>query len=140
MPERFYSGRQDGVMLREGDQWKPLDLRLDLDRDGESQFKWGRQTRLGNRLSVALLADALGDDKIAIDLAEAFTTRVVVMLPERWTMSRARVLSFVEIIGREALDKVSLRRQVASSSRSIESSNGTGTRRTTKSEYTIGER
>lgn len=102
MSERFYSGREDRVVVREGEQSRPLDLRLDLNPEGQTHFKWGRENK-GERLAVALLADALNDDIRAVDLAEAFTARVVAMLPERCTMSRARVLSFVTIIIREKL-------------------------------------
>jgi hypothetical protein len=103
MVERFYSGRDGRVMVRETGEFIPLDLRLDLDRDGQASVNWG-QNASGNRLAVALLADALDDDKVALNLAQAFTARVVGMLPERWTMSRARVLSFVQIIARESLE------------------------------------
>src|ERR1700722_6222177 len=102
MAERFYSGREEGVSVREADMSRELDPRHDL-APVEHNFWWGREDAAGNRLAIALLADALDDDKVAIDLAEAFTARVVVMLPDRWTMSRTRVLSFVDIILRESL-------------------------------------
>jgi hypothetical protein len=76
-----------------------------LDPEGQTWLKWGRENNKGKRLAVALLADALNDDKQAVDLAEAFTARVVAMLPERWTMSRARFRSFVTIITRETLNE-----------------------------------
>ena len=103
MPERFYCGREDRVVVREGELSQPLDLRLDLDSEGQTRLKWGRENDKGKRLAVALLADALNDDTRTVNLAEAFTARVVTMLPARWTMSRARVLSFVMIIVRETL-------------------------------------
>jgi hypothetical protein len=107
MAERFYSGREERVVIREGDQLRRLDLRLDLDPDGQTRLRWGRENAKGKRLAVALLADALSDDRTAVSLAEAFTARVVAMLPERWTMSRTRVLSFVDIITRESFNNVS---------------------------------
>jgi hypothetical protein len=103
MAERFYSGREDHVSIREGAQSLPLNARLDLDPEGQTVLKWGRANSKGKRLAIALLADALSDDRVAVHLAEAFTARVVAMLPERWTMSRTRILSFVEIIKRESL-------------------------------------
>jgi hypothetical protein len=103
MPERFYCGREDQVVIKEGELSRPLDLRLDLDPEGQTGLKWGPENDRGKRLAVALLADALDDDTKAVNLAEAFTARVVAMLPERWTMSRKRVLSFVMIIARETL-------------------------------------
>jgi Family of unknown function (DUF6166) len=103
MAERFYSGREDHVSIREGQQSLPLNARLDLDPEGQTVLKWGRANSKGKRLAISLLADALNDDRAAVDLAEAFTARVVAMLPGRWTMSRTRILSFVEIIKRESL-------------------------------------
>jgi hypothetical protein len=94
--ERFYSGRDSQVMVREGQQSGLLDPRLDLKPDDPPQFEWGDDA-VGIRLAVALLADAMDDDRMAINLAWAFSARVVVMLPKRWTMSRARVLSFVSL-------------------------------------------
>jgi hypothetical protein len=107
MAELFYSGREDRVVVREGEQSRSLDPRLDLDPEEQTRSGWGRENTVGIRLAVALLADALDDDKVAVDLAEAFTARVVVMLPDRWTMSRTRILSFVEIILQESLNQSS---------------------------------
>jgi hypothetical protein len=104
MSERFYSGRNSEVLVREGELSQPLDLRLDLDPQGQGHFEWGRENPRGKRLALALLSDALGDDKAAVDLAETFATRVVAILPVRWTMSRARILSHVEIMTRESHD------------------------------------
>ena len=108
MAESFYSGREDRVIVREGERSWSLDLRLDLDPDGQTCFKWGREHPENRRLAVALLADALNDSKLALSLAEAFTARVVIMLPQRWTMSRARVLSFIRIITEESFDQAAL--------------------------------
>jgi hypothetical protein len=139
MAERFYSGRKDRVLVRENEQWRPLDPRLDLDRNGQTRFTWGRENVAGNRLAVALLADALDDDKTAVGLAGAFTARVIVMLPQRWTMSRARVLSFVEIIRRQALNDISPPQHdlpVRSTNQSV----SIAIKRTTNSEPVVGER
>jgi hypothetical protein len=139
MAERFYSGRNDRVLVRENEQWRPLDPRLDLDRNGQSRFTWGRESAAGNRLAVALLADALDDDKTAVGLAGAFTARIIVMLPERWTMSRARVLSFVEMMARETLNEIS-RPQHDLPVRSIKQSVSIATKGKTNSERDVGER
>jgi hypothetical protein len=105
MGERFYSGHEDGISAREAGESRQLAPRFDLDPEQRHSFWWEKEDAEGNRLAIALLSDALDDDKVATDLAEAFTARVVLMLPERWTMSRTRVLSFVDIILRESLDR-----------------------------------
>ena len=101
MAERFYSGRDDHVVVREGELSRLLDLRLDLDPGGSTQLVWGHDRSA--RLAIALVADALDNDSMAVNLAPRFTARVVAMLPPRWTMSRARILSYLELIQRETL-------------------------------------
>src|ERR1700722_4343855 len=91
--ERLYSGRKDSVIVRENGQWRPLAPRLDLDSENSGDFAWGEATPAGKRLALAMLADALGNDDRAVELAEIFNNRVVAILPERWTMTRARVVS-----------------------------------------------
>ena len=52
---------------------------------------------------MALLKDALEDDKRAAELADRFNARVISILPERWTMTRERILSYTEMMGREKI-------------------------------------
>jgi hypothetical protein len=101
--ERIYCTRRDGVMVRENGQWRPLDPRLDLDSENSGDFAWGEATSAGERLALAILADALGKDDRAIELAEIFNKRVVAILPERWTMTRARVVSHADLMFRESI-------------------------------------
>ena len=100
--ERFYSGHKgDGVFIREDGQSRPLDPRYDLG-NGQAAFAWGIASPGGRQLALALLADALDDSEHAIEYADAFTQRVVSILPDRWTMSRARVLSYVNVLMRDS--------------------------------------
>ncbi len=52
---------------------------------------------------MALLKDALEDDKRAAELADFFNARVISILPERWTMTRERILSYTEMMEREKI-------------------------------------
>jgi Family of unknown function (DUF6166) len=101
--ERLYSGRKDSVIVRENGQWRPLAPRLDLDSENSGDFAWGEATPAGKRLALAMLADALGNDDRAVELAEIFNNRVVAILPERWTMTRARVVSHADLMFRESI-------------------------------------
>jgi hypothetical protein len=101
--ERIYSTRRDGVMVRENGQWRPLDPRLDLDSENSADFAWSEATPAGKRLALAILADALGNDDRALELAEIFNNRVVAILPDRWTMTRARVVSHADLMFRESI-------------------------------------
>jgi hypothetical protein len=101
MSEIFYCGENaHRVTIREGAAKRPLEPRSDLSNQDTSKFGWGTQDGDPAQLSVALLADALGDDGRALRLQQPFNKRVVSMLPKRWVMSRSRVLAYVRMIER----------------------------------------
>jgi hypothetical protein len=99
MSERLYSGEQPGrVIVREGDRRHLLDPRSDLCKHS-SGFGWGTSGNVGpEQLSVALLADALQDDARALKLHERFRTRVITILPPRWTITRSRIRAHADRI------------------------------------------
>ena len=45
----------------------------------------------------------LGDEARAIEIHKYFSRRVVALFPERWTITRSRVRSYVDLIEREKL-------------------------------------
>ncbi len=101
---RLYSGRREGVIVREGEMIRALNpARPDL--EGHSGFSWGSASPSGKRLAMALLKDALEDEKRAAELADAFNARVISILPERWTMTRERILSYTDVMSREKIDQ-----------------------------------
>jgi hypothetical protein len=100
---RLYSGGKDRVMVRENGTTKPLNPQIGSDHDEEGGFSWGSTSPAGKRLAMALLKDALEDDKRAAELADRFNARVISILPERWTMTRERILSYTEMMGREKI-------------------------------------
>jgi hypothetical protein len=101
MSEIFYCGENaHHVSIRDGAAKRPLDPRSDLGNQDKVRFGWGTQDGDPAQLSVALLADALGDDGRALRLQQRFNNRVVSNLPKRWIMSRSRVLAFVRMIER----------------------------------------
>jgi hypothetical protein len=104
--ETFYSGVRPGqVMAREGSKKRPLTPRVDLHKHSSTMFTagtgfaWGTTDDAGPaQLSLALLADALGNDARALQLHQRFNHRVVTMLPERWTITRSRILAYADMI------------------------------------------
>ena len=104
-PARHYSGGNDGVVVRENGRSRPLSPRIGPDADSQSDFAWGSTSPAGKRLALALLADALEDERRASDWAELFSARVIAILPERWTMTRERVLSYVDLIARQKMNE-----------------------------------
>jgi len=50
------------------------------------------------QLALALLADALGDDERAQRFHQDFNRRAVSLFPDRWTITRSRILAYVNVI------------------------------------------
>jgi hypothetical protein len=100
LKERVYSsGLNQVITVREGaDRW-PLADRRDL-HNYSTTFDWGSDNEGAAQLSLALLADALDNDACAQSLHQKFKSRVIVDLPERWTMTRSRILAHAKVLER----------------------------------------
>ena len=99
MAEVFYSGEQTGrVTVRQGETKRALDPRFDLHKHSPSGFAWGEGDAGPAQLALALLADALQSDARALQLHHRFSRRVVSIFPERWTITRSRVLAHANMI------------------------------------------
>ena len=98
MVERFYCGdapRQ--VTIRKGAERQPLDTRFDLRKHSSNGFGWGEGSAgSAQQLALALLADALRNDARAVSVHQDFSRRVVPLFPKRWTISRSRILAYVD--------------------------------------------
>jgi hypothetical protein len=104
MPEIFYSGDHlSQVTVREGERSRPLDPRFDLCEHSPSGVGWTKDDGGPIQLSLALLADALGDDARALRLQHSFCERVAAILPDRWTISRTRIVAYANMIDYQAL-------------------------------------
>jgi len=65
-----------------------LDPRFDLRTHSPNGFEWGYGGTGPAQLALALLADWLGDDALALDLYQAFKFKTVASLPrEGWTLT-----------------------------------------------------
>lgn len=83
---RIYVGRRnpDGlciVLVITGKQQRPLRPRLDLFNHSPTGFEWGYGGSGPAQLALALLADALHNDREAVTLHQAYKFRVVASLP-----------------------------------------------------------
>lgn len=103
---RLYFGRKEGVVVRENGTSRPLAPQVDT--DGQGNFSWGSESPAGKRLAMALLKDALEDEKRASELADIFNARVISILPERWTLTRERILSHTQVMAREQISELLL--------------------------------
>lgn len=107
--ERFYSGKAPGeVIVREGCAIRALDPRPDLSEQSRAVFSWGSDEIGASQLAIALLADALNDDRAATRYQQDFKNRMIANLPERWTVSRSRILGYVRLIKRQKVYAVAL--------------------------------
>jgi hypothetical protein len=100
---RLYSGGKEGVVVRENGKSRPLNPHVEPNRDRRHSFSWGSTNPEGKLLAMALLKDALEDDNRAYELADVFAARVISILPERWTMTRQRIVSYADVM---ALEKI----------------------------------
>jgi hypothetical protein len=86
------------VLVHEGARKRPLDPRFDLRQHSPAGFGRGNAASGPSRLALALLADALDDDARALQLYLRFSCRVVAIFPQRWTITRSRILAHVDLI------------------------------------------
>jgi len=70
---------------------KPLDPRFDLKRLSPTGFEWTYEGNGPAQLSLALLADHLGDDAKALLLYEPFMRAVVTDLDNSWELTSAEI-------------------------------------------------
>lgn len=74
-------GRTGGIVrVLEAGVSRPLDPRYDLANHSPDGFSWGYSGSGPSQLSLALVADAIGDDEVALDTYLAFRDAVVVFL------------------------------------------------------------
>jgi Family of unknown function (DUF6166) len=88
-----------------GQKSEPLPLRLDLFNHSPTGFGWGYGGSGPAQLALALLADALGDDDLAVRLHQAFKFRVVACWPEgeRWWITAEQIAAVAKVIEQEAV-------------------------------------
>ena len=97
--ERLYCGKLSGeVTVREGDLTRALEPRHGSNGQEPMSFTWGRNETGATELAFALLADALCDDAEARRLHQNFRHRVIANLPDRWTITRTRILAHVRMM------------------------------------------
>jgi hypothetical protein len=103
MTERFYSGERSGTLtVRDGGglgEVRPLQCRFDYRKYITTRNKNPDDTRL----ALTLLGDALEDERRAVEAHEYFMRRVIPLLPPRFTISRSRVLAYVNAMELERL-------------------------------------
>jgi len=99
---KVYSGsrRGDGqtdVRVSDGNVSRPLPWRLDLMNKSPTGLEWGYGGSGPGQLALAILADATGDDDLAVRLHQSFKWAWITPLPRRasWTIPEESVQQFV---------------------------------------------
>lgn len=78
---------------------RPLDPRLDLRNHSPTGFEWGYLGSGPAQLALALAADALGDDEIALRVYQELKTRVTARLVhQQWKVTQAFLRDVIEQI------------------------------------------
>jgi len=82
---------------------RALPLRLDLRRHSPTGFEWGYGGSGPAQLALALLADALGNDHLALQWHQPFKFAVVAGLAHStWTLTVSEVVTVVKRLEAEA--------------------------------------
>src|ERR1700731_504403 len=103
-PHRDSISGQSLVTVCDGQKSEPLALRLDLFNHSPTGFSWGYTGSGPAQLALALLADALGDDDLAVRLHQASKFRVVACGPEGESccITADQIAAVVKVIEQEA--------------------------------------
>ena len=92
---KTYAGDRtiDGIIVTvDGESLAP---RLDLHCYSDNGFEWTYEGAESNQLALAILADHLGDDRLALSLAEPFMRAVIANLDNTWQMRSDEVQAAV---------------------------------------------
>lgn len=96
-----YEGIREGHALIVTMNGRPLDPRLDLWNHSPTGFECGYGGSGPAQLALALLADCLGNDELAIQLHQSFKWAVVAKLPrEGWRLTERQIRQAAELLVR----------------------------------------
>ena len=95
---KHYEGRRtiDGISVTV--DGAPLDPRYDLAVFTHLGFEWSYEGDAPRQLSLALIADAAGED-LALQWSQPFTTRVVLCLDNDWQLTDVDIRRAIEAMG-----------------------------------------
>lgn len=84
----------------------PLDLRLDLYNHSPDGFQWGYHGSGPAQLALALVADATGDDQLALKVYQKFKREIVGTLPDRWQLDAGNIADFAKSLAHMPADQL----------------------------------
>jgi len=77
---------------------RELRPRFDLRNHSPDGFNWGYGGSGPSQLALALLADALDSDKVALELYQQFKWAVVCRLAATWTLTTDEIIAAVDAL------------------------------------------
>ena len=93
---KVYEGMRTGEGCIVTVNGQPLDPRTDLCNHSPTGFEWAYGGSGPAQLSLALLADALGDDELAQDHYQKFKRKIVAGFEaEGWILTQAEIRSWI---------------------------------------------
>jgi hypothetical protein len=81
---------------------KPLPPRLDLKKLSRAGFEWTYEGAGPAQLALAMLADHLGDDQMALQHHDAFMREVIANLDNAWRLTSADIDDALQRMGVKA--------------------------------------
>ncbi len=84
------------VKILDNDSYRDLDPRLELISHSPSGFQWGYPGSGPAQLALAIIADATGDDNLALASYQRFKQEVIVGLPVKWSLTHEQVLGWLK--------------------------------------------
>ena len=108
IPHRNSISGQSLVSVSDDRKSEPLPLRLDLFNHSPTGFSWGYGGSGPAQLALALLADALGDDGLAVRLHQAFNSGSWLVEGERWWITADQIAAVVKVIKEETAKRTEL--------------------------------
>jgi len=96
---KIYKGIREGYVAEVTVDDRPLNPRLDLWNHSPTGFEWSYGGSGPAQLALALLADHLGNDQIAINAHQDFKRAVIANLPRRgWTLTTRQIQQAFEAL------------------------------------------
>jgi hypothetical protein len=96
---RFYEGHRSGNQIRVTVNGEDLQPRFHLWVHTLDGFEWGHCGSGAEQLALALLADHLTDEKLAVALCQPFLEVIVAKLPAaHWQLCSAEIDKALEVL------------------------------------------
>jgi len=100
---RIYAGQRLGNtatvrIADEGGKESRLDPRFDLMKHSPTGLEWGYEGSGPAQLALAILADATGDDLLALQTYQRFKREIIAKFGDSWTLEAGDIANFAKTL------------------------------------------